>query len=50
MLWKCDLDTNRNSTAQMLNTFERKILQRMYGPTHEGGRWHPRWNSELYTL
>jgi len=34
----------------MLNTFERKILRRIYGPTQEGGRWHPRWNSELYGL
>jgi len=34
----------------MLNTFERKILRRVYGPTQEGGRWRPRWNSELYSL
>jgi len=30
--------------------FERKILQRIYGPTHEGGYWRPRWNNELYSL
>jgi hypothetical protein len=34
----------------MLNTFERKILRRIYGPIQEGGRWRPRWNNELYTL
>jgi hypothetical protein len=34
----------------MLNTFERKILQRIYGPIQKGGRWRPRWNNELYTL
>jgi len=34
----------------MLNTFERKILRRIYGPTQEGGRRRPRWNSELYCL
>jgi len=34
----------------MLNTFERKILRRIYGPTQEGGRWRPRWNRELYSL
>jgi hypothetical protein len=27
-----------------------KILRRIYGRTQEGGRWHPRWNSELYSL
>jgi len=21
-----------------------------YGPTQDGGRWRPRWNSELYSL
>jgi len=34
----------------MLNTFERKILRRIYGRTQEGGRWRPGWNSELYSL
>jgi hypothetical protein len=34
----------------MLNTFERKILRRIYGPTHEGGCWRSRWNNELYSL
>jgi hypothetical protein len=37
-------------SEQMLNTFERKILRRIYGPTHEGGSWHHRWNNELYNL
>jgi hypothetical protein len=34
----------------MLQTFERKILRRIYGPTQEEGRWCPRWNNELYRL
>jgi hypothetical protein len=34
----------------MLNTFERKILRRMYGPTQEEGCWCPRWHNELYSL
>jgi hypothetical protein len=40
------------TSEQMLNTFERKILQRIYGPTHKGGEgcWRPRWNNELYSL
>jgi hypothetical protein len=34
----------------MLNTFERKMLRRIYGPTHEGGCWRSRWNNKLYSL
>ena len=34
----------------MLQTFERKILRPIYGPTQEEGRWRPRWNNELYRL
>ena len=37
-------------SEQMLNTFERKILRRIYGPTLEGGCWRPRCNNELYGL
>jgi len=42
--------TLTQTSEQMLNTFERKILRRIYGPTHEGGFWRPRWNNELYSL
>jgi len=42
--------TLTQTAGQMLNTFEREILRRIYGPTQEGGRWRPRWNSELYSL
>jgi hypothetical protein len=34
----------------MLNTVEKKILRRIYGPTHEEGRWLPSWNNKLYRL
>jgi hypothetical protein len=34
----------------MLQTSERKILRRIYGPTKGQGRWCPRWNNELYRL
>jgi hypothetical protein len=34
----------------MLNKLERKILRRIYSPTHEGGCWRPRWYNELYIL
>ena len=42
--------TLTQTSEQMLNTFERKILQRIYGPTYEGRCWRPRWNNELYSL
>ena len=38
------------AAEQMLSTFERKILRRIYSPTQKGGCWRPRWNNELYTL
>jgi len=33
-----------------LSIFERKILQRIYGPVIDGGRWRIRTNQELYQL
>jgi len=42
--------TLTQTSEQMLNIFETKILQRIYGPTHERGCWRPRWNNELYSL
>ena len=42
--------TLTQTAERMPNTFERKILRRIYGPTQEGARWQPRWNSELYSL
>jgi len=42
--------TLRQAVEQMISTFERKILRRIYGPIQEGGCWHPRWNNELYSL
>jgi hypothetical protein len=49
MLWKCNVNLTQ-AAEQMLNTFERKILRRIYGPIQEGGCWSPRWNNELYSL
>ena len=42
--------TLTQAAEQMLSTFERKILRKMYGPTQEGGCWRSRWNNELYGL
>ena len=46
---KCIITLTQTS-EQMLHTFERKILRRIYGPTHERGCWPPRWDNELYNL
>ena len=35
---------------QILNTFERKILRRIFGPICEEGEWRRRYNRELYEL
>ena len=42
--------TLTQKAEQMLSTFERKILRRIYGPKLEWGYWRPRLNSELYSL
>jgi hypothetical protein len=34
----------------MLNTFQSKILRRIYGPTQEGGMLASRWNNKLHSL
>jgi hypothetical protein len=33
-----------------LSTFERKILQKIYGPVCERGEWQIRYNHELHQL
>jgi hypothetical protein len=43
-----DDDDNNNNNNNC--PFERKILRRIYSPTHEGGCWRPRWNNKLYSL
>jgi hypothetical protein len=42
--------TLTQAAEQMLNTSERKILQRIYGLIQEGGCWRPTRNNELYSL
>jgi hypothetical protein len=39
--------TDRNE--EMLMTWERKILRKMYGPTKENGQWRIKTNLELMT-
>jgi len=33
-----------------VRAFSSDIITLSYGPTQERGHWHPRWNSELYSL
>jgi hypothetical protein len=42
--------TLTQTTEQTLNTFERKVLRRIYGPTQDKGRWRPGWKNDLYSL
>jgi hypothetical protein len=37
-------------TEQMLCTFERTIVRRIYGPVQDKGHCRPRWNSEICNL
>jgi hypothetical protein len=42
--------TLTQTSEHMLNTFERKVLRGIYGPSYERGCWRFRWNNELYSL
>jgi len=42
--------TLTQTSEQMLNTFERKILQRIYGPKHEKGIPDGIMNCTAYTM
>ena len=42
--------TQTQMTEQMLCTFERKILRRIYSPVQYKGHCRPRWNNEIYNL
>ena len=42
--------TQTQMTEQILCTFERKILRRIYDPVQYKGHCRPRWNSEIYNL
>jgi len=50
IFWYCSVTWTLSQTAeQMLKTFERKILRRIYGGTQEWALWSGR-SSELYSL
>jgi hypothetical protein len=37
-------------TESIINSYERKILRRILGPTNDNGTWRIRCNKEIYTL
>ena len=41
--------TLTNKIEEMLMTWERKIMRKIYGPTKENGQWRTKTNSELIT-
>jgi hypothetical protein len=38
------------NSENVLSTFERKILRRIYGPVQDNGQWRIRYSKELYEL
>ena len=42
--------TLNKKDESVINSFERKILRRIYGPIKENGIWRIRYNKELYKL
>jgi hypothetical protein len=38
------------NSENVLSTFERKILSRIYGPVQDNGQWKIRYNKELCEL
>jgi hypothetical protein len=39
-----------NKAEEMLDTFDRKILRRIFGPTEDEKGWRIRYNAEIYDL
>ena len=37
-------------SEKLIDTFKRKILRRIYGPTNKNGMWRMRHNKEIYDL
>ena len=48
--YECVTWTLPRMKEQILCTFERKILRRIYGPIQDKGHWIPGWNSDIYNL
>ena len=50
LLYGAECWTISKTAEQILGSFERKILRRIYGPVCEEGEWRRRRNCELYVL
>ncbi|KAG8227224.1 hypothetical protein J437_LFUL003432 [Ladona fulva] len=37
-------------SAELLDSLERRMLRRIYGPVNSKGIWRIRWNHEIYEL
>ena len=47
LCYGCEAWTITQKTADIVHTFERKILRRIIGPIQENGSWRLRYNNEL---
>ena len=49
-MYGCEVLTMPKKSEKLIDTFERKILRRIYGPINENGMWKMRSNKEIYDL
>jgi sorting nexin-29 len=46
----CEAWTMTAKSAEMLDTFERRVLRKILGPVNDGEAWRIRFNEELYNI
>jgi hypothetical protein len=49
VLWKCNLDPNRNDRTNALYS-EKENIRRIYGRIQDKEYWHPMCSSEIHNL
>jgi hypothetical protein len=50
VMYGCETWTLTEKHEKTLNTWERKILRKIFGPINDQGAWRKRYNHELYNL
>ena len=50
LCYGCEAWTLTQNSEHLLDTFERKVLRRIFGAVRERGEWRIRYNLELYQL